>query len=65
MVLRQSELIRDALISLNDDPFSPLYITDNNNILVGSVTDGDIRRGLLKNWTIDDTVEKIMRLQEK
>lgn len=60
MPLKQSELIRVALICLNDDPFSPLYITDNNNILVGSVTDGDIRRGLLKNWTIDDTVEKIM-----
>jgi CBS domain-containing protein len=58
--LKQSELIRVALICLNDDPFSPLYIIDNNNILVGSVTDGDIRRGLLKNWTIDDTVEKVM-----
>jgi len=60
VTLRQSELIRVALISLNDDPFSPLYIIDNSNILVGSVTDGDIRRGLLKNWTIDDTVEKVM-----
>ena len=60
MALLQSELIRVALMSLNNDPFSPLYIIDNNNILVGSVTDGDIRRGFLSNWTIDDTIDKVM-----
>ena len=60
MTLSQSELIRVALTRLNDDPFFPLYIVDNNNILVGSVTDGDIRRGLLSNWTIDDSIAKVM-----
>ena len=60
MILRQTELIKAALNALNDNPFSPLYIIDDSNILVGSVTDGDIRRGLLSNWTIDETVEKVM-----
>ena len=60
MILDKNELIREALTILNNDPFSPIYIIDDNQILVGSVTDGDIRRGLLKNLTIDDTVEKVM-----
>ena len=42
-----------------------LFITDENNKLKGSITDGDIRRGLLKEININDTVETVMNRQCK
>lgn len=38
-----------------------LFIVDDNNSLVGSLTDGDIRRGLLKGFTIEDSVNDILQ----
>ena len=35
-----------------------LFLTDEEDKLVGSVTDGDLRRGLLSDLTINDPVEK-------
>ena len=32
----------------------------NKNVVVGSLTDGDVRRGLLKGSSLDDSVEQIM-----
>ena len=34
-------------------PNSILFIVDENNKLIGSLTDGDIRRGLINNLNID------------
>lgn len=38
-----------------------LFIVDDYNRLVGSLTDGDIRRGLLKGFTIEDSVNDILQ----
>lgn len=38
-----------------------LFIYDDLNRIVGAITDGDIRRGLLKNLAIDDSVVEFMR----
>jgi len=38
-----------------------LFVVDYNAKIVGSVTDGDIRRGLLNGITLDDKVDKIMK----
>ena len=37
-----------------------LFVVDNNNVLSGTVTDGDIRRGLLSGRTLQDHVSTIM-----
>lgn len=37
-----------------------LFVTDANNKVLGSLTDGDIRRGLIRNLLIDDPVEEFM-----
>ena len=34
-------------------------VLGNDNKLLGTITDGDIRRGLLKNYTMNDEVRKI------
>ena len=37
-----------------------LFIQDDNDIIVGPLTDGDIRRALIKGASVNDKVEKIM-----
>lgn len=41
--------VRDALVKLDQNaPSSILFVTDENNQLIGSLTDGDLRRGFIK-----------------
>lgn len=37
-----------------------LFITDESSVLIGVVTDGDIRRGLIKGCNLDSSVVEIM-----
>jgi dTDP-glucose pyrophosphorylase len=38
-----------------------IFIVDENNRLIGSLTDGDVRRGLLKGFSIEDRVDDIIQ----
>ncbi len=54
--------IKDALVALNDaahDTLS-LLIVNSNGVMVGTLTDGDIRRGLISGSEITDNVHSIM-----
>lgn len=42
-----------------------LFIIDDFEILLGVITDGDIRRGFIKGFTIDDAIFKIMNINFK
>lgn len=42
-----------------------LFVVDGNGKLVGSLTDGDIRRALLKGVSLDDTVDMAMQKEFK
>lgn len=35
-------------------------VVDNNFKLIGTVTDGDVRRGLIKNVSVNDSIDRIM-----
>ncbi|WP_167619062.1 nucleotidyltransferase family protein [Maribellus sediminis] len=37
-----------------------LFVTGNDNKMLGTVTDGDIRRGLIKGYSLSDSVDKFM-----
>ena len=53
--------IKLALEKLNNVPENlTLFVIDDNDKLVGALTDGDIRRGLLAGKSISDPVEQIM-----
>lgn len=51
--------IRSAMEVLDRLGSQFLIVIDNNSKLFGSLTDGDIRRGLLNGVTLDQPVEKI------
>jgi len=38
-----------------------IFVLDDNDKLVGSVTDGDIRRAILKGVSLDDSIDKAMQ----
>ena len=65
LILSESTL-KEALFRLNhlgEDTI--LFVVNNQDQLIGSLTDGDVRRGLLKDFTINDTVDKITKSNTK
>lgn len=52
--------IKDALVKLNQTALQILLVVDANEKLLGTITDGDVRRGLLKGLTLDDNIEPII-----
>lgn len=60
-LIYQDQLLTDALIKLNTVPEGlTLFVIDKNERMVGTLTDGDIRRGLLEGKQIHDKVKDFM-----
>lgn len=58
--------IKDALVQLNElNLDNILFVVDKNNKLIGTLTDGDIRRGLIKGIGIDSMVDQIIQDKPK
>lgn len=60
LVLPINATIKDAIQILNVYAKKIALITDANGILVGTIVDGDIRRGLLKGLTISSPIIEII-----
>ena len=61
-LLRKGSTIKEALARLNllsSDAI--VFVVTEDERLVGSLTDGDVRRGLLKGVTIDQQVDEIIQ----
>jgi len=52
--------LRDALQLINSQALQVALVTDNEQHLLGIITDGDIRRGLLNNLSLDALVTQVM-----
>lgn len=56
-ILYSNQTVREALIMLNDlKKNTILIVVDENEKLIGSLTDGDLRRGFIKGMTFDDSL---------
>jgi dTDP-glucose pyrophosphorylase len=53
--------IKDVVKILDQVALQIVLITDESNLLIGTVSDGDIRRGLLKGLSLDSPIESIVR----
>lgn len=61
-IISEKSTIKDALVALNKiahDTLS-LLVVDSNSKMVGTLTDGDIRRGLISGAQLADEVRTIM-----
>ncbi len=59
-ILRQTDTMENAIQVLNKESLRIVIIVDNNERLVGTVTDGDVRRGMLKNLSMDAVLSDFM-----
>ena len=58
-----NETIKSALQKLNSlQDHLTLFVVEGNNKLVGTITDGDIRRALARDYTVYDTIDEIMNI---
>jgi dTDP-glucose pyrophosphorylase len=58
--------IKNALVKLNNLGLdSILFVVNENHKLIGSLTDGDIRRGLIKGYNIDNKVQLFIQINPK
>ncbi|EJD6664147.1 nucleotidyltransferase family protein [Providencia sp. CRE-3FA-0001] len=60
VIVSPQSTIRNTLSILNETGLQIAMVADDNNNLIGVITDGDIRRGLLRNICLTDSVSTIM-----
>lgn len=53
--------LADAMQVLDKEALQIVLVTDGNTRLLGTVTDGDIRRGLLNGVALNAPIDKVMR----
>ncbi|MBO5464402.1 MAG: nucleotidyltransferase family protein [Alistipes sp.] len=61
-IISHTATIKDALVALNEitSDAQSLLVVDDSQRLVGTLTDGDIRRGLISGTGLSDAVSTIM-----
>ena len=60
LLCRPDEAIRQAITGLNANPYLFQIVLDSQNKVVGTLTDGDVRRGLLGNVSLDQPISRVM-----
>lgn len=61
VVMSPTRTVRDAIANLNETGLQIVLVLDPGDVLLGTLTDGDIRRGLLRGLQLDSPVSAIMR----
>ena len=66
-IITESSTIKDALIAINDITHDgeSLVVVNSEQEIIGTLTDGDIRRGLIAGAELKDSVCKIMHTDFK
>jgi len=62
ILIQPEQPIRDALQLIDSESLRIALVVDTHLRLLGVVTDGDIRRGLLNNLTLDSSVSSVMNI---
>ncbi len=55
----KNESIKGALKKLNQTAQKVLLVVNKNQILLGAITDGDIRRSILQGVSLEETIENV------
>jgi len=59
IAIKEDSSIRDALKQMDKVAEGILFVVDSRNKLLGTLTDGDIRRGLLNGVNLTDSIDKV------
>ena len=60
LIMPPSTLLKDALISLNNSGSQIILVVSEDGGLRGTLTDGDVRRALIKNFDLNTQISRIM-----
>ncbi|MFH1216567.1 MAG: nucleotidyltransferase family protein [Pseudomonadota bacterium] len=61
-VILSTSTIHDAIVAIDISCVQTALVVDGSYRLMGTITDGDIRRAVLKNLPLDDSVAKVMNI---
>lgn len=59
-LINQKKNIKDGLIALDKSGIQICLVVDNKSKLVGTLTDGDLRRALIKKFDLNTPLRKVM-----
>ena len=60
IIVIRNKTILETIKNLNENQIGVSIVVDENLSLLGTVTDGDIRRGLLRNFKLNDNIQNVM-----
>ena len=60
VLLKSTSTIKEALQIIDSGAMGIALVIDEHEKLLGTLTDGDIRRGILNNLSLDDSIESII-----
>jgi dTDP-glucose pyrophosphorylase len=60
VILKQEDIMQTAIQVLDKESLRIVLVVDEDERLIGTVTDGDIRRGLIKHFPMDVQITEIM-----
>ncbi len=60
LLLKQTSTIEEALKVIEIGAMKIALVLDSDEVLIGTLTDGDIRRGLLSGLTLSDNIDSII-----
>jgi len=60
ILLTPTSMIKEALRIIDAGAMKIALVVDEQNLLIGTLTDGDIRRGLLNGLALDDHIDTII-----
>ena len=63
VLIQRSAKIKQAIQLLDQNSMQIVLVVDEKDRLLGTITDGDIRRGILKGLTLESKVIEIMNTQ--
>lgn len=59
-IINQNATLDDAIKNLNKNSFRISLVVDSNNFLIGTLVDGDIRRGLISGLNLKSSIKNII-----
>ena len=59
-LVKSSSSIKEALVTIDQAAVQIGLVVDSNNTLLGTVTDGDVRRSILREVSLDSSVLEVM-----
>ena len=64
-IISHNSKVKIALKILNNPKINTIFLINKKNSLVGTITDGDLRRGFLKGFDLNDSANLVMKKKFK